>query len=139
MSKLEHNPSSIPKRERIQEIVSKACRPIGPYWPMKTFAYYNPIRDLEDLPFAEAIQKAEQLLGGKGILSHEEYRRLFHEGRITSDAIERALQRVGPLLPTQTSHSNRWSCHSSSETSGGFMLFTALSRSTPCFSLGQSN
>ncbi len=103
MSKLEHNPSSIPKRERIQEIVSKACRPIGPYWPMKTFAYYNPIRDLEDLPFAEAIQKAERLLGGKGILSLEEYRRLFHEGRITSDAIERALQRVGPLLPTQTS------------------------------------
>lgn len=70
---------------------------------MKTFAYYNPIRDLEDLPFAQAIQEAQQLLGGKGLLSPEEYRRLFHESRITPDAVERALQRVGPPLPTPAS------------------------------------
>ena len=86
--------------ERLREIISEACRPIGPYWPMKTFAYYNPIRDLEHLPFAQAIQEAQHLLGGKGFLSHEEYRRLFHEGRITGEAVERALQRVGPPLPS---------------------------------------
>jgi uncharacterized protein YbcC (UPF0753/DUF2309 family) len=77
MNVIERHPSAV-NRERIREIVAEACRPIGPYWPMKTFAYYNPIRDLEDLPFAQAIQKAQQLLGAKGLLSPEEYRRLFH-------------------------------------------------------------
>ena len=137
MDKLEHNPSSVTNLERIREIVSEACRPIGPYWPMKTFAYYNPIRDLEDLPFAQAIQEAERLLGGKGFLSLEEYRRLFHEGRITSAAIERALQRVGPpclLRPPCESERVLFT----SKTFGVFMPYTALRRSTPSFSLGQS-
>ena len=85
----------------LREIVAEACRPIGPYWPMKTFAYYNPIRDLEHLPFAQAIAEAHQLLGAKGFLPVEEYRRFFHQGRITQTAVERALQRVGPSLPSQ--------------------------------------
>jgi len=100
MNNAEQHRSSITSRERLREIVGEACRPIGPYWPMKTFAYYNPLRDLEYLPFAEAIAEAQHLIGGNGFLPLEEYRQLFHQGRITQSAIDRALQRVGPSLPS---------------------------------------
>ena len=95
--------SSVTNAERLRVIVAEACRPIGPYWSMKTFAYYNPLRDLEYLPFAEAIGEAQHLIGGNGFLPHEEYRQLFHQGRITQGAVERALRRVGPALPSQAS------------------------------------
>jgi uncharacterized protein YbcC (UPF0753/DUF2309 family) len=90
-------------REQLRAMVAEACRPIGPYWPMKTFAYYNPLRDLEHLPFAEAIGEAKHLIGGQGFLPSSQYRQLFQEGRITGGAIERALQRVGPPLPVHPS------------------------------------
>ncbi len=89
-------------RNRLLAIVEEACRPIGPYWPMKTFAYYNPLRDLEHLPFSDAVGEAQHLLGAKGFLPLEEYRQLFHQGRITQSALEQALRRVGPSLPTRT-------------------------------------
>lgn len=88
------------QREQLRNIVAEACGPIGPYWPMKTFAYYNPLRDLEHLPFPEAIRKAQHLMGSQGFLPNGEYRQLFHQGRITRKAVERALQRVGPPLPS---------------------------------------
>jgi uncharacterized protein YbcC (UPF0753/DUF2309 family) len=100
MNNAEQNLSSVISRERLREIVTEACRPIGPYWPMKTFAYYNPIRDLEHLPFAEAIGEAQHLIGGNGFLPLDEYRQLFLQGRITQAAVERALQRVGPSPPS---------------------------------------
>jgi len=70
---------------------------------MKTFAYYNPLRDLEHLPFAEAVGKAQKLFGGQGFLPQEDYRQLFQQGRITKTALERALQRVDLPLPTPSS------------------------------------
>jgi hypothetical protein len=67
---------------------------------MKTFAYYNPLRDLEHLPFSEAIKKSHHLMGSQGFLPLEEYRQLFQQGRITRAAVKRALRRVGPPLPS---------------------------------------
>ncbi|HNP29004.1 MAG TPA: DUF2309 domain-containing protein [Nitrospirales bacterium] len=101
MNKVEHDPSTVTNWEWLREMVVGACQPIGPYWPMKTFAYYNPIRDLEHLPFARAIEEANQLLGAKGFLPVEEYRQFFHQGRITLSSIEQALQRGGPPLPSR--------------------------------------
>lgn len=100
MNMIEPNHVPVTQREQLRELVTEACGPIGPYWPMKTFAYYNPLRDLEHLPFAEAIGKARHLMGGQGFLPHEEYRQLCHQGRITRAAVERALERVGPPLPS---------------------------------------
>ncbi|MGD9850726.1 MAG: DUF2309 domain-containing protein [Nitrospirales bacterium] len=98
MNKADLNNVTEIQREQLRNIVSEACAPIGPYWPMKTFAYYNPLRDLEHLPFSEAIRKAHGLIGGQGFLPHEEYRQLFYQGRITRKDVERALHRVGPPL-----------------------------------------
>ena len=102
MNHAEQDRSSVMNWKWLREIVDEACQPIGPYWPMKTFAYYNPLRDLEHLPFAEAIGEAQHLIGGNGFLPLEEYRQFFHQGRITQTAVERALQRVGPSLPSQS-------------------------------------
>lgn len=99
MNKIElHQDVTETPGEQIRQIVAEACGPIGPYWPMKTFAYYNPLRDLEHLPFAEAIRQAFHLIGGQGFLLQGEYRQLFQQGRITRTAVEGALQRVGPPL-----------------------------------------
>ena len=101
MKNAEQDPSSVTNWQWLREIVVEACQPIGPYWPMKTFAYYNPLRDLEHLPFAQAIAEAHQLLGAKGFLPVEEYRQFFHQGRITLSAVEQALRRVGPTMPSR--------------------------------------
>src|SRR5680860_1346942 len=102
MNKADQDHSSVTNWKWLQEIVVGACQPIGLYWPMKSFAYYNPIRDLEHLPFARAIEEANQLLGAKGFLPVEEYRQFFHQGRITLSAIDQAIRRVGPPLPSRT-------------------------------------
>ena len=90
------------ERKRLRDEVVEACQPVAQNWPMKTFAYRNPLRGLEHLPFDTAIREAKHLLGGNGYLSNEDYRHLSREGRITDDAVKRALQRVGPRIETQT-------------------------------------
>jgi uncharacterized protein YbcC (UPF0753/DUF2309 family) len=90
------------ERKRLRDEVVEACQPVAQNWPMKTFAYRNPLRGWEHLPFDKAIREAKHLLGGNGYLSNEDYRHLYREGRITEDAVKRALQRVGPGIATQT-------------------------------------
>ena len=53
-------------RDEVAERVAEACNPIAQSWPMKTFAYRNPLRGWEHLPFDEAIREAKHLLGGSG-------------------------------------------------------------------------
>ncbi|GJL66316.1 MAG: hypothetical protein NPIRA05_12870 [Nitrospirales bacterium] len=56
----------------------------------------NPIHGLEYLPFDEAVRKGQKLLGGHGYLPNQEYRQLYHQGRITPASLEQAFTRVGP-------------------------------------------
>ncbi|MEE3367917.1 MAG: DUF2309 domain-containing protein [Planctomycetota bacterium] len=81
--------------EQLREQVIAACNSIAQSWPMKTFAYRNPLRGWESLPFDEAVSEGRQLIGGNGYLSNEDYRRLYREGRIADDAIEHALRGAG--------------------------------------------
>ena len=83
------------EQERLRDEVVEASQPIAQNWPMKTFAYRNPLRGLEHLPFDKAIREAKHLLGGNGYVSNEEYRQLYREGRITDDAVNRVVQHVG--------------------------------------------
>ena len=61
---------------------------------MKTFAYRNPLRDLEHLPFDEAIRQGQHLLGGNGYLPNEDYRDLYRDGRISEETLTTALHRI---------------------------------------------
>ena len=54
------------ERSRVRDEVVEACKPIAQSWPMKTFAYRNPLRGCEYVPFDDAIREAKHLLGGSG-------------------------------------------------------------------------
>ena len=62
---------------------------------MKTFAYRNPLRGWEHLPFDDAVREAKHVLGGRGYIPNDEYRQMYREGIITDDAVKQALQEVG--------------------------------------------
>ncbi len=67
------------ERKRLRREVVEACKPVAQNWPMKTFAYRNPLRSWEHLPFDKAIREAKNLLGGNGYLSNEDYRHLYRD------------------------------------------------------------
>jgi len=98
----QHQALSSEERESLRQDIDQACLPVAQNWPMKTFAYRNPLRGWEHLPFDEAIGQAQQMLGGRGYIANEEYRQLYREGCITDDAVKRALQPVGSGIATQT-------------------------------------
>ncbi len=90
------------ERKRLRDEVVEACQPVAQNWPMKTFAYRNPLRGWEHLPFDKAIREAKHLLGGNGYISNEDYRHLYREGHIMDDAVQQALQHVGTGIASQT-------------------------------------
>ncbi len=99
----EVSPLTQEERTLLHDVIEAACEPIAPFWPMRTMVAQNPIHGLEYLPFDEAVRQGKDLLGGNGYLSNEDYRRLYREGRITSNSIQQALTHVGPQSHTQDS------------------------------------
>ncbi len=96
------------ERENLRNEVAAAARPAAQIWPLGTFAYRNPIRGYEDLPFDEGVRTGSSLLGGRGFLSNREYRKLFRRGRITKENLLSALVRVGPGLPQRSVEVGGW-------------------------------
>ncbi len=76
----------------LRSYVQVAGDVLAQYWPMRTFIHHNPLHGLETLPFEEAVQHGERLFGGKGYLTHEEYRCHFRNGRITREDLQDVLQ-----------------------------------------------
>ncbi len=64
----------------------------GSYWPMRRFIHHNPLHGLEDLPFYEAIQRANQFLRGRGYLLNEVYRAYYRQGSISPRHVEAVLR-----------------------------------------------
>lgn len=87
-----------PERKRLRNEVVAAARPAAQIWPLGTFAYRNPIRGYEHLPFDEGIRESSSVLGGRGFLSNREYRKLRRQGRIKNDGLRAALARIGPSI-----------------------------------------
>ncbi|HVO92611.1 MAG TPA: putative inorganic carbon transporter subunit DabA, partial [Terriglobales bacterium] len=54
------------QRMELRTLIHLASEAVSYYWPMRTFVHHNPLHGLEDLPFEEAVQRAQRLLGGKG-------------------------------------------------------------------------
>lgn len=86
------------KRETLRAQVLEAGGPAAQIWPLKTFAYRNPVRGYEHLPFDEAVREAARVLGGAGYLPNGDYRNFFEEGRITAESLRLALARLGPRI-----------------------------------------
>ena len=61
---------------------------------MRTFVSRNPLMGYEHLPFDHAVRRAQDLLGGRGYLSNDEYRARLADGRITPDELKQAFDAV---------------------------------------------
>ncbi len=91
------------EREELRALVSQAVEAIPPNWPLRTFAYRNPLMGFEHLPFDEAVSQAKQVIGGEGYLSMAEYRACYAEGRISEKELVSALRSRVPELASQDS------------------------------------
>jgi len=89
-------------RKQLRDEIVEACQIVAQNWPMKTFAYRNPLRGLEHMPFDDAIREAKHLLGGNGYISNEDFRKLYGKGSIADDAVRQALQPVEHSIAAQT-------------------------------------
>ena len=65
-------------------------------WPIETFIAVNPLGGFEKLPFGEAVTRAGEMLGARGTLAEEAFRRFHAEGRITDSDLDAALSRRFP-------------------------------------------
>jgi hypothetical protein len=99
-------------REELRALVSQAVEAIPPNWPLRTFAYRNPLIGFEHLPFDEAVSQAKKVLGGEGYLSTAEYRACYAEGRISEKELLSALRsRVAELASQDTVRAGERSLH----------------------------
>lgn len=80
------------QRMTLRSQVKLASEIMAPYWPMRTFIHHNPLHELESRSFHEAVQRGRQLLGGRGYLPNEHYRRYFREGRIRHEHVDTVLR-----------------------------------------------
>ena len=79
------------QRERLRSKVAHAAEILHEQGPISTFIHTNPLHSLEHLPFEQAVAEAERLLGGRGYLPNDEFRRLYESGRITDLDVKEAL------------------------------------------------
>lgn len=86
------------ERERLRSHVAHASKILPPKGPIHAFVAQNPLQGLEELPFDQAVRKAQRLLGGQGYLSNEAFRRIYADGRITRDDLLGALEAQVPHL-----------------------------------------
>ncbi|MDX1908401.1 MAG: DUF2309 domain-containing protein [Bacteroidia bacterium] len=61
--------------------------------PLKDFIHHNSLHAFDDQPFFEALRHASAIFGYKTSLSLEEYRSLYHQGRISDDILLHVLTR----------------------------------------------
>jgi uncharacterized protein YbcC (UPF0753/DUF2309 family) len=79
-------------RMELRSQVKLASEVVAPYWPMRTFIHHNPLHELEWRNFRDAVEQARLLLGGRGYLPNEQYRRYYREGRIRPEHVDAALR-----------------------------------------------
>ena len=92
MAKVATPPYSETQRMELRALIRLASEIIAYYWPMRNFVHHNPLHGLEDLPFTEALQRAQRLLGGNGYLPNEIFRDYLRSGRILPDHLDAALK-----------------------------------------------
>ena len=80
------------QRMALRSQVKLASEIVAPYWPMRTFIHHNPLHELESHSFHEAVQRGQQLLGGRGYLPNEHYRLYYRQGRIRPEHVDAALR-----------------------------------------------
>lgn len=78
-------------KNNIKNIVREASEIIAYHYPMRTFVHHNPLHELENLPFEEALREGARSLGSNEYLPIENYRDYLKNGRINESHIDDAL------------------------------------------------
>ncbi len=69
--------------------------------PIKDFIHHNTLHAVQHHPFHEGIAIAAKIYGARSYLSPEEYLKLYQQGRITTDAINWAIEHSGCAIHDQ--------------------------------------
>ncbi len=78
-------------RARLLAQVDEAARVVAPLWPLGTFVALNPLWDLREAPFHEAVAYAGEMLGIAGYPSPALFARAYADGRVTAADLRAAL------------------------------------------------
>jgi len=78
--------------KEIHELVEQSSKVIAHFWPMTGFVHHNPLHDLVEHPFQEAIRISNRFTGGQGYLPNEQYRELVKSGRISTEHLDTAVR-----------------------------------------------
>ncbi|MRG92015.1 DUF2309 domain-containing protein [Polyangium spumosum] len=81
---------SAESRKHLEHEIEHIAHVLPGQGPIDTFIHHNTLHGFQHLPFEEAVLSARRVLGGRGYLSLDEYRRLFVIGRITEEDLLRA-------------------------------------------------
>ncbi|MFI5304779.1 MAG: DUF2309 domain-containing protein [Nitrospiria bacterium] len=92
MEQVEKAPYSETRRMQLRSLILLSSEIISPYWPLRTFVHHNPLHNLENLRFEDAVKRGNQILKGKGYLSNDLYRDYVRSGRIRLDQIDGVLK-----------------------------------------------
>jgi uncharacterized protein YbcC (UPF0753/DUF2309 family) len=76
----------------IRELVEDSSKVIAHFWPMTGFVHHNPLHDLVEHRFQDAIRISNRFTGGKGYLPNEQYREYVKSGRISPEHLDNALR-----------------------------------------------
>ncbi|XGI83720.1 DUF2309 domain-containing protein [Halorutilales archaeon Cl-col2-1] len=87
----------------IKDSIESAADTVGSVWPLHSFVTSNPLSGFEDQPFHEAVEEAEDLIGGDGYPSHDVFRRAWESGQIDTEVLERRLRQNGYGLSPEES------------------------------------
>ena len=75
----------------IHDSIDEAADAVGSVWPLHSFVTANPLSGFEDQPFDDAVERAADVLGGRGYPSPETFRRALERGQIDREILDRTL------------------------------------------------
>ena len=76
----------------IRSLVNVCAEPVPFFWPMRTFVHHNPLHELEEMEFEEAVRLGEKLFRGRGFLDREDYQYLMDRGKIDEGKLKERIE-----------------------------------------------
>jgi len=70
------------RREHLRREAHHYSHMLSPQGPISTFVHHNTLHGFQHLPFEQANKEASRIVGGRGYLANEAYRRFYARGRI---------------------------------------------------------
>jgi uncharacterized protein YbcC (UPF0753/DUF2309 family) len=90
-------------RKKIDSSISVAAESIPKTWPLYAFVTSNPLAGLENLPFEEAVARAQKLFGANAYPSANCFRQAWERKEIRSEILTELLEQNGLLMSPEAS------------------------------------